>query len=196
MPKDETVEPVLVQRSTTQISPWVSLDSVTTTLPGATEPSVYHGIRQADYIQVLCQHENGSVVLVRQFRPIVEQWTLEFPGGLRDGDEPPSAAARREVEEETGLSVIELISLVETFADVGRLTNRCYGFFAIVGGRPASLEAGVDPRLVSGADIRQRAAAGDLSVPGHTALLYLAAINAEVKAACSQHGVTFAPWMD
>jgi hypothetical protein len=26
---------------------------------------------------------NGSFLLIRQYRPVIAQWTLEFPGGLR-----------------------------------------------------------------------------------------------------------------
>src|SRR6266545_7975392 len=43
-----------------------------------------------------------EVVLVREFRPGVEEELLELPGGLIEGDEAPTDAARRELLEETG----------------------------------------------------------------------------------------------
>lgn len=45
---------------------------------------------------------SGEVILVRQYRPPVDACVIEFPAGLIDGDEPASAAAIRELREETG----------------------------------------------------------------------------------------------
>ena len=42
------------------------------------------------------------VVLVRQFRPPVDGWVLEFPAGLVDADEAVGTTAQRELAEETG----------------------------------------------------------------------------------------------
>lgn len=179
--------------STSAVSPWVRLESLTAQMPGCAEPSVYHAIGQADYIQVLCLHLEGGVVLVEQYRPVVDRQTIEFPGGLRDGDEPASSAARREVEEETGLTVLELVPLIEGFADVGRLTNQWYGFFAIVAGEPHSTEAGLQPRLVSVTEIHRLAAGGELSIPGNIALMYLAAASSAVGKACQRHGLSWRP---
>jgi ADP-ribose pyrophosphatase len=45
----------------------------------------------------------GRVVLVRQERPAVDATLLELPAGIVDDGEPEEDAARRELEEETGL---------------------------------------------------------------------------------------------
>ncbi len=184
-----------VARSSTPVSPWVSLETISATMPGSTEPATYHALGQADYVQVLCLHENGSMVLVKQYRPVVDQWTLEFPGGLRDGNEPATETARREVEEETGLSVLQLFELVDCFADVGRLTNRFHGFAAIVGGEFRQTEAGVDAMFVGGKDLRHLAATGQLAIPGNLGLLYLAAGHPGFRAACERLGFGEPPWM-
>nr|KAF6501682.1 nudix hydrolase 5 [Molossus molossus] len=42
------------------------------------------------------------IVLVKQFRPPMGSYCLEFPAGLIDDNESPEAAALRELEEETG----------------------------------------------------------------------------------------------
>jgi 8-oxo-dGTP pyrophosphatase MutT (NUDIX family) len=185
----------VASRSTTKVSQWVSLDCVTAMMPGAAEASVYHAIGQDDYVQVLCQHHDGGIVLVRQYRPVVDQWTVEFPGGLRAGKEEPAIAAQREVQEETGLTVTKLIPLIDIFADVGRLTNRWFGFFAIVSGKLRSAEVGIEPLVVSAEEVRQLAASGGLSVPGNIALMHLAAISSEVHDACLERGLVLFPWV-
>nr|XP_020748897.1 ADP-sugar pyrophosphatase isoform X3 [Odocoileus virginianus texanus] len=42
------------------------------------------------------------IILVKQFRPPMGGYCLEFPAGLIDDNESPEAAALRELEEETG----------------------------------------------------------------------------------------------
>lgn len=57
--------------------------------------------------------EQGEAVIVRQFRPAVNGYVIEFPAGLNDKGESLEDAARRELIEETGYSAKELIFLTE-----------------------------------------------------------------------------------
>ena len=59
-------------------------------------------------MHVLTMTRHGTFVLVQQFRPVIERWTLEFPGGLRGPGEQPDATAARELREETGFVVVEI----------------------------------------------------------------------------------------
>jgi len=187
--------PRVVQRTLQTISPWVRLETISTMMPGRAAPEVYHALGQADYINVVCLHRSGAMVLVRQYRPVLDTWTLEFPGGLREGDEAPADAAAREVEEETGLAVTEVVHLVETFADVGRLTNRYFGLFALTEGEPRQMEAGVETMLVPARDIQRMAAQGALAIPGNIGLLYLAGIHPRIREICAEQGASEPPWM-
>ncbi|MBV9568254.1 MAG: NUDIX hydrolase [Hyphomicrobiales bacterium] len=164
-------------------------------MPGSSRTETYHGLAQPDYINVMCLHANGEIVLVRQYRPIIDRWTMEFPGGLRDGDELPEVAARREVEEETGLSVKELVFLLGTYADVGRLNNKLFGFFALVDGLARSTEVGLEALLVPSRQIRSMAAEGEIAIAANVSLLYLAGHHARVRAICSELGLGHPPWM-
>ena len=48
-------------------------------------------------------HDDGRVMLIRQYRPSVERELWELPAGSLDDGETPEAAAARECEEEIGL---------------------------------------------------------------------------------------------
>src|ERR671932_224670 len=54
-------------------------------------------------VTVVAVDTEGFVTFVRQFRAPTRQWLLELPAGKLDEGEEPAAAARREVEEETGV---------------------------------------------------------------------------------------------
>jgi len=52
-------------------------------------------------------------LLIRQFRPVVNNFVVEFPAGLNDKDENLIDAARRELIEETGYTSDKFIFLCE-----------------------------------------------------------------------------------
>lgn len=61
-------------------------------------------VRHNGAVAVVPLDENGCVTLVRQYRFAIDQLTWEIPAGKLDSpDEDPLSAARRELEEETGL---------------------------------------------------------------------------------------------
>jgi 8-oxo-dGTP pyrophosphatase MutT (NUDIX family) len=57
--------------------------------------------------------DDEEVLLIRQFRPPVNNYVVEFPAGLNDQGETLEEAARRELIEETGHSAKEMIFLAE-----------------------------------------------------------------------------------
>lgn len=52
--------------------------------------------------------ETKSLVIIRQFRIPINNYVYEIPAGLLDGDESIETAVRRELKEETGLSLIAI----------------------------------------------------------------------------------------
>lgn len=61
------------------------------------------GVHSRDWCNIIPLTKDGKLVMVRQFRVGTEDFSLEFPGGLIDADDPSNASgALRELEEETG----------------------------------------------------------------------------------------------
>lgn len=74
-----------------------------------------------------------EVLLVSQFRHSVQKFMLECPRGFAfHADKKPFDTARRELEEETGLTPGSLINLRELVVDSGKLTDEPYYFLATV----------------------------------------------------------------
>jgi ADP-ribose pyrophosphatase len=188
--------PRVVHRSIETLSRWVRLETIEAIMPGGSQAETYHALAQSDYVNVMCLHVSGDIVLVRQFRPILDDWTIEFPGGLRDGDELPAVTAMREVEEETGLVVKELVPLLESCADVGRLSNKLFGFFALVEGELGSTEIGVEAMFVPSGRIRAMATNGEMAIAANIGLIYLAGCHARIRGICGELGLGHPPWMD
>jgi ADP-ribose pyrophosphatase len=84
---------------------------------------------------------SGHVVLVRQFRYSVlasknegsDGWILELPAGVIEPAEQPDVTARREVEEEIGLSVVALEHIATFFVSPGGTSERIVLFYARTG---------------------------------------------------------------
>lgn len=66
---------------------------------------------------VLPVDDEGRIIMVRQYRPALDRFTLEIPaGGLARADEPTMEAAARELSEETGFvsDHLELLISIRT----------------------------------------------------------------------------------
>jgi ADP-ribose pyrophosphatase len=81
-------------------------------------------------VGVLPLLEDGSVMLVRQYRPAVEAAVSEIPAGGVDDGESAEAAARRELEEETGLVPARLEPLGAFVSSPGICSERLELFVA------------------------------------------------------------------
>ena len=103
-------------------------DIVAKTLAGWTSP--HYAVQSPDYVTVLATTTSGRVLVVRQFRPAVEEFTLELPAGHVDSGETAEEAARRELLEETGYVAGDLVLLASLAPDTGRFGMRQWCYFA------------------------------------------------------------------
>jgi ADP-ribose pyrophosphatase len=54
------------------------------------------------FVKLIKKGETTKTLVISQFRPPLNAWSIEFPAGLIDEGETPEEAAKRELEEETG----------------------------------------------------------------------------------------------
>lgn len=88
-------------------------------------------VRHPGAVSVVPVHDDGQVVLVRQYRAPLDAMVLEIPAGKRDvADEPAELTARRELAEEVGLAAGRIELLVRFHNSVGFCDEESLVFLA------------------------------------------------------------------
>ena len=95
-------------------------------------------VEQSGSVAVVPLDDHHNILMVRQYRKPVEQELLEVPAGLLEPGEEPEAAARRELQEETGYTAQRIEQLVQFFTSPGFCDEEMHTFLAmdLVAGRP------------------------------------------------------------
>jgi len=176
---------MLIHKKITELSKWLSVTERTVLLDALKGPEIYHSLSLYDYVSVVAVDENGLIPLVRQYRPALDRFTIEFPGGLLDTSETPEYCARRELFEETGLTPkATMKSLPCLYPDTGRLENRLWGFFAEVKGQAEPswcAEDGLKPIFVTQDQLQKMILDGEFNHASHIALFGLALLIGYLK---------------
>ena len=76
-------------------------------------PKDYLLFKRRDYISCLVIIDNRISLLVKQFRPIINMFTMEIPMGKLEENESPIDALKRELREECRISINDLTLTVE-----------------------------------------------------------------------------------
>ncbi len=74
--------------------------------------------------------DKGNIVLVRQYRPVVERWLYELPAGGRKRGESDMECAKRELKEETGFTAKKMRYLFTSLPTVGYSTEKMHFYIA------------------------------------------------------------------
>ncbi|SHJ37029.1 ADP-ribose pyrophosphatase [Clostridium amylolyticum] len=96
---------------------------------------------KTDAVVIFAVHkESKKLVLIKQFRVPVNNFMYELPAGLIDGEEKIEEALRRELKEETGLTLLEIDSskkLLPVYASGGMTDESMAIMFCVCEGVPS-----------------------------------------------------------
>jgi ADP-ribose pyrophosphatase len=168
----------IIKRETLFDSPWVKFLAKTVDTDG----NVYYCVEPPGYTSIIAFTQAGDVILIEQYRPAVEDTVLELPAGTIEAGEDPADCALRELLEETGYRAAVAEPLGWMYPDVGRLTNRIWGFVI----RDAVLdptytpEAGITTHLMRPAEFTALIASGAFKQALHVAFWGMLLAKGEV----------------
>ncbi len=166
----------IVERKVEFATPWFQLMSKRV----AGESAPYYALRMLDYVSVIAFTEREELVLVRQYRPAVERYTLELPSGHVEAGETPEQSARRELAEECGYDAPKLELLGSLISDTGRNENRVWYYLAAALtplGAEFVPEPGVERILVPRTDLPELVTRGEFNHALHVAALMMAVLK-------------------
>lgn len=90
----------------------------------------YYVLENPDWVVVIALSLDGELILIRQWRHGTGQEEVEFPAGLIDPGEEASAAAARELLEETGYLASSVRLLGEVKPNLAYQRNTCFTYLA------------------------------------------------------------------
>ncbi len=95
---------------------------------------------ETEYKREIISHKGSAVIvpvfadqtvaLVKQYRHAAGKYLLEIPAGSLDENENPETGARRELEEEIGVTAGKIEKLTEFYVSPGFLTEKMHVFLA------------------------------------------------------------------
>lgn len=92
--------------------------------------SLYECILHRPAVAIVPVIDNNRILLIKQLRPVINKKIWELPAGLIDRNERPVDAAKRELEEETGLIPQKLIKLGLIYSSPGFTDEKTTLFLA------------------------------------------------------------------
>ena len=176
--------PEILGRRIEYEQPWLVVEAKDVDLGPPRGVETFYSVRTRDYAAVLAVTDDGRVPLVRQYRPAVEERTLELPSGLIDEGETPEQAIRRELREETGCEAGEIVDLGRFHLDSGRMTTRQHAFFAAgvkVVAAPSGEEQDIEVVFVRFDELAVCVRDGSFRMAGHLGIAAAAALRGLVR---------------
>jgi ADP-ribose pyrophosphatase len=116
-------------------------------------------VRHRGSVVLLVQPSADQIILVRQYRYAIDRWIWELPAGSREPGEKPALCARRECEEEVGLtpgSVRRLAALYPSpgFCDEEMVFYRCTNLRPPTRDVERDVDEQLEPRVFTLAAVR------------------------------------------
>lgn len=125
-------------------------------------------VRHRGSVVILAQPTPDTVIVIRQYRPVIGRWIWELPAGSLDPGESPDAAVVRECEEETGFTPgrsVRLASWYPTpgFCDEVMHFYRCDALTVPSGPVHQDEDEQIEPREVTIDTLRRMIAEGEVA---------------------------------
>jgi ADP-ribose pyrophosphatase len=168
--------PKLTGRKLIPVSPWLDVIARDVQLFPETAVETYYAVTQPHYLAAVAVTPEGRILLVRQYRPAIERFSLELPAGLLEGNEEPTEAMARELLEETGYSSRSITLIGKTATCASRIDNSMFSFFIEAGQRVQDFveEPGVSVSSASPVELRALILSGEFAEQAHLGVLTLA----------------------
>lgn len=169
-------DPTVISKQIAFATPWFEV--IAKRIPSDQNP--FYALRMQDYVTVVAFTPAKELVLVRQYRPVVERYTLELPSGHVEKDETPADSASRELREECGFHSGKLELLGTLISDTGRNENRLWCYLArhvLPVGAGYLPEPGLETILVPPARVRKLIVNAELDHALNLAALMLAVVK-------------------
>jgi len=165
--------PKILKVERTKVSPWLEVIAREVSFSREAAAETYYAIAEPDYVVVLAITPDQQILLVRQYRPAIERFSLELPAGMVDPGEDPQETAARELLEETGYPAIGIERIGQTSTCASRISNTSHSFFVRTGERTPGFveEPGVEVILVSQSELRDLVLSGELGEQTHLGVL-------------------------
>ena len=92
--------------------------------------------RKPDSVVMILTDESGERILInREYRMAMAQWIYNFPAGLIDPGETPEESAKRELWEETGLTLVRIDDVLDnSYSAIGFSNERNICVFGAAAG--------------------------------------------------------------
>lgn len=128
MPKSRLTPWKRIKRDTIVDDYWLKIHRDVYDLPNGKKNHEYYVLEERGGVNVVAITPDNKVLLVRQYRPAVDDIVHDFPGGMVEGDAPLLDQAKRELLEETGYASSKWYELGKAHALPNR-ANKCNHFF-------------------------------------------------------------------
>ena len=110
--------------------PWLTARLDSAKLPDGRLVPEYYVLEYPNWVNIIAITEDGKMVMERQYRHAIGKTAYELPCGVIEKGEEPLAAAKRELQEETGYTGGQWTLLMSGAPNQGSMSNYCYSFLA------------------------------------------------------------------
>jgi ADP-ribose pyrophosphatase len=160
----------------TPFSPWLEVISREVQFRPDGDVETYYAIAEPHYVIAVAVTPEQRILLVRQYRPAIQRFSLELPAGRLEKNEDPADAMARELQEETGYATRSITRVGLAASNASRIDNATYSFFIRTGQRSPDFieEPGVSVSSASSSELKSLILSGELSEQTHLGTLALA----------------------